>query len=612
MKLNTIEIDNFLGIKQARVQTNRPVLLFAGQNGAGKSSLRDALYVGLLEKPETVRRISKLKEFGAFVGPNGNGATISLGTTSNEGKAGIASVVIGKEKVTRKNKGYQQPEALAFVLEAQRFSLLDEKSRRRLLNDLMAVSMEPKDIEALLGKRDCNAAKVKRITPLLKIGFEAAETEAKTQATAAKGAWQAVTGEAYGSQKAEDWKAAVPDFDPATLAALDVELRHADVALRQWNENVGALRSQQTARVARAEREEQLKPKADRKARIQTKLEVDQAELARLDAEIAAVEAAAAGVPRVGTIHTMGLALKAAAYDLEGKRSQAAVEKALALYEKENGPVVTTAGGDPEAAARLPALRQARTTCASAVANDQRDLKEADDALAEIAALHKQHADDKHDPAELQAALEQVQQIQAKRADVVRRVDEAQGRKRDYEGADEKTRTAFEAHSNVLQWTKIAEALSPTGIPAELLSKALKPINDRLAQNAVDSGWWQVVVTDDVQLKVRMPDGSLRMQNLLSESEQWRCDAMIAEAIAFLSGIRLLVLDRFDVLLPAARLQLLEWLDILADTGDIDCAVVLGATKERPQIDFPGIEVLWIEDGVVSNAPETADEAQQA
>lgn len=612
MKLNNIEIDNFLGIKQARVQTTRPVLLFAGANGAGKSSFRDALYVALLEKPEAVRRISKLKDFGALVGPGGKGAVISLGVVSNEGKEGIASVVIGKDKVTRKGKGYQQPDALPFVLEAQRFSLLDEKARRRLLNDLMAVSMEAKDIEALLGKRDCNAAKVKRITPLLRIGFEAAENEAKQEATKAKGRWHAVTGEAYGSQKAEDWKAEVPDFDPATQAALDVELRHADVALRQWNENVGALRAQQAARVARAEREAELRPKADRKARIQTKLEVDQAELARLDAEIAKVEAAAAGTPRVGTIHTMARAMKASLDDVEGTRSQEAVEAALALYEKEHGPVVTTGGGDPDAAARLPALRQARITCASAVANDERDLKESNDALAEIASLHKQHAEDKHDPNELQAAQEQVTKIQAQRADIVRRIGESQERKRDYEGADEKTRTAFEAHSDVLQWTKIAEALAPTGIPAELLSKALQPINDRLAQNAVDSGWWQVVVDNDIQLQARMPDGTLRMLNLLSESEQWRCDAMIAEAIAFLSGIRLLVLDRFDVLLPAARVQLLEWLDILADTGDIDCAIVLGATKERPQVPQPTIEVLWIEDGMVSNVPETAEEAEQA
>jgi hypothetical protein len=41
---------------------------------------------------------------------------------------------------------------------------------------------------------------------------------------------------------------------------------------------------------------------------------------------------------------------------------------------------------------------------------------------------------------------------------------------------------------------------------------------------------------------------------------------MLAEAISFQSGLRLLVLDRFDVLDAQGRSDLLAWLDVLART----------------------------------------------
>ncbi|MDR0703212.1 MAG: hypothetical protein LBF61_12595 [Azoarcus sp.] len=86
---------------------------------------------------------------------------------------------------------------------------------------------------------------------------------------------------------------------------------------------------------------------------------------------------------------------------------------------------------------------------------------------------------------------------------------------------------------------------------------------------------------------------------LLSESEKWRADAMLAETIANLSKIKLLVLDRFDVLDLKGREDLIAWLDILAQNGEIDTALIFGTLKALPTSLPKTIAAHWIENGFV-------------
>jgi hypothetical protein len=100
-----------------------------------------------------------------------------------------------------------------------------------------------------------------------------------------------------------------------------------------------------------------------------------------------------------------------------------------------------------------------------------------------------------------------------------------------------------------------------------------------------------------------------RPYQLLSESEQWRVDAMLAEAVSHLSGLKLLVLDRMDVLVPEARNQLISWLDVLASTGEVDTALVIGTLKALPG-DLPAtFNACWVDNGVCSDVAEQAQAA---
>ncbi len=152
-----------------------------------------------------------------------------------------------------------------------------------------------------------------------------------------------------------------------------------------------------------------------------------------------------------------------------------------------------------------------------------------------------------------------------------------------------------------MDWTQIADALSPDGIPGELLAEALEPINERLRENATMAEWEPVVIHADMRITYGDRDYAL-----ISESEKWRTDAMIAEAVSHLAGVKLLVLDRFDVLDLKGREDLLYWLDGMATDGDIDTALIFGTLKALPALNFANIEAHWIDNGVAGRMQEAA------
>jgi hypothetical protein len=83
-------------------------------------------------------------------------------------------------------------------------------------------------------------------------------------------------------------------------------------------------------------------------------------------------------------------------------------------------------------------------------------------------------------------------------------------------------------------------------------------------------------------------------------------DAMIAEVVSHLSGLKLLVLDRFDVLDIQGRADLIAWLDILAANAEIDTALIFGTLKALPA-DLPAtMGAYWIEGGIVGKLKAAA------
>src|SRR5690606_3882859 len=119
--------------------------------------------------------------------------------------------------------------------------------------------------------------------------------------------------------------------------------------------------------------------------------------------------------------------------------------------------------------------------------------------------------------------------------------------------AVEATAKAKAHHESVKQWQIATDALSPDGIPAEILGKALVPLNSMLTMLSNTFCWLQVQVDADMMIT-----SGKRPYALQSESEKWRTDAILAMAIANISGLKMAALDRVDVLNICGRTDLID------------------------------------------------------
>jgi energy-coupling factor transporter ATP-binding protein EcfA2 len=602
MRINHLFVSNFLGATAIDVRTPEPVQLFAGRNGAGKSSLRDAIALALTAD---LGRVSLKKEAGQLVHAGADAAVCEVEDADGD-RFSVSITAAGK--ITDSQKGRENAPALQYVLDAQRFARLDATERRAFLFGLTGVKMTPAEIDKRLRARGCDEKKVARVLPLLRSGFDAASKEAKSKATEAKGAWRAITGETFGSEKAKTWRATVPPYDAAAAKEAATALQHADVAIEQWQQQIGTLTAQEAHRKALQAKLPPLREQAGMVERIAAKLATDEQQLAEWEADLTKTTAAAGAGPRVGLVHEFAEQMAAVLMHAErcnwiaDRGDQQVVAECQALlnrYELEHGKI-GAAGGDEKARNRLASVRKSRDLSANAVANDKRDLDAAKRAGAEADAIDAE-LKDPFDAAALAAAREQVEKLKAERAALVAKADTFKTAKAQAEAAEKKTSDAAAHAADVSAWDVIGDALAPDGIPGEILAEALGPINARLAQAAADTAWMPVVIGADMGLTA---DG--RDYRLLSESEKWRVDAMVAEAVAHLSGTRLLVLDRFDVLDAHGRAELLAWLDVLADTGEIDSAFLFATLKAAPTNLPATIAAHWIENGVVGQLKEAA------
>jgi hypothetical protein len=164
---------------------------------------------------------------------------------------------------------------------------------------------------------------------------------------------------------------------------------------------------------------------------------------------------------------------------------------------------------------------------------------------------------------------------------------------RDNEDADEKTEEAKRIHNGIKQWAVLESALSPEGIPLKLTAQAREPINKRLRETAEITGWPQVMICNDLTVEY-----GGRNYGLLSESEAWRVNAILAETLSFVGNVGFFILDRMDVLSPKNRGILLKWLSKVH--GDHETIILTSTLKAKPAKLPPAFSNIWIEDGGIA------------
>lgn len=589
MKLTGIKIQNILGASAVDVAINLPVALVAGKNYAGKSSVQEAVRMALTG--ETVR-VSLKKDYGRLV------------TEGQEVGFAVVEIEDGQAAMTLPNGAHERHSALLaahervlpMVLDAQRFARLPDQERRAFLFGLMGLSADGPAVRARLEAKGCAANKIEAIMPILRAGFPAACEDAKAKATAAKGAWRQVTGETYGAKKAIGWKAAKPAYDKAGLDIAKAQAASNDEAIEKASAAVGDLSGQEKRYAEQKERLSELRERAGHYARIQDKLNRDEAELKQWKEKVEETRRKAGAVPS-----EKPFACPHCAGSVVYRPNMIGAE--LQIYEQPKH--------DPEAAEKLPEYERALALMESAVANGRRDLAASDSAAKTLREFEDAGLTDPPDAEAIAVAKRLLEDLKQKRVNLMGQIKALEEAARLAEAADKKTADAAQHHADVAAWDLIGDALAPNGIPGDMLAEALGPINARIAQSAADTGWMTVTIDQDMSLYTAADTESQgifehRPYALLSESEKWRVDAMIAEAVSHLSGLKLLMLDRFDVLDIQGRADLFAWLDILAANGEIDTCLLFGTLKALPAELPATVCGHWIEAGVAGKLKAAA------
>ncbi|MBC7656881.1 MAG: AAA family ATPase [Frankiaceae bacterium] len=566
MRINQITVENYQRLTSVNIPVSAPILLLAGENEAGKTSIADAIYHAITG---SARRVAMKKDFKDLVHDGQKKGVIAI-EVGEDDQQGVFTVTVPSDKRTIVD--VDENPLMPYLLDAKRFTQIKPDERRTLLFGITGTRISAKTILEKLKEKGANTDKTVTIGAVMLGGFAAAHTEAKAQASESRGAWKEIAGEAYGKVKAEAWKAERPVFDPEKIAQLkndDTAIKAKVSALQQ---EVGANAVLRTAQLQRQMRRVGMLNTIEQTERRTTKLAADQTLVDEWAAKVAHTTQLAGSGPKVVPIacpHCAGL-----------------VEIHAGQLTQHN----PTKSGDPKSIALLPQHQKTLDQVTHARDNAKRDLDECVTAQAQLQELDASDGEpmDESDAALTQAALASC----IKTADIVfaalngqRAASDAAAR------ADANTTRALRHHNDATDWDQIAEWLAPEGIQAELLKGAMDPFNSRLARTAKITGWPQASIDSDMTIRI-----GGRAHSLCSASAKWRAEASITEAISHVSKIRTFLLDEAEVLIGPNRLAFLKWMHQLAATGEVDTAIVIGSFKEKP-VCPPTFQVEWIADG---------------
>lgn len=592
MRIDHITAKNFVGARAVDIDLDTPVTIFAGLNGAGKSSLREGISAALTGD---VSRVALKKDYPSMITEGAKKAIVALETD-----AGPASLTLPDGK----HVGLPvYTAALPYVLEPSTFAGIKPDERRTLLFDLTGLPATPEKVKGLLIDRNCAVKKIDKVIPMLRSGFPAAVKFAEDEAREAKGSWRTVTGEQWGKEKAEGWEAEIPLFDAKKHASVTEALAAAEGRLSDANTAVGSVQEKHRAHQAAADSATRNAELAQSVTRIEAKLTTDKEHLAQAEASLLDAQQRAGDAPREGLLHELAKAVREFTViiaDSEGvvQRDTGSIlpwdnydfSTAADSYGAYVGQFGEPGGaGDAESRAKLPELTKARDLMKRAVENDERDLAAA---TAASKALQLQADVEKVTEEEVAAARRSVAAATEQRGKLRADLDALNNAKRAADAAASKTKEAAGYHADIAQWLAIAEALAPDGIPGDMLAEALAPLNHQLSSLAAFAEWAVPVIGTDMTIRA---DG--RLYALLSESEKYRVDALLALTIAVISESRIVSFDRFDVLDLKGRGDLLALLDDMTIQGELSTALVFGTLKKVPEGLPSSTRAHWIEQG---------------
>ena len=556
MKIKSLKIKSFLGIREWSAAFDRKIAFVHGPNASGKSSIRDAILFALTGK---ARGVEKKKDAAFLANRNDpTGLRVEIEFADGFKVTRSASAVTPTQGIIDEKI---RPELAGVVMNAFRFPELTTAERRDLVRGLQDPAELAGKVRQALAATGLTDAVITEVIAIVPTGLDRAEAFAVEKRRESKRRLEETTllQNVEKITKIED-----VEYDLSTIAIDDVrenltavQKEHSDIVQRIGCAKIFDL--------------DELKKK---QAEIGRRLDAAGARIkgdtmAKVESEIAAIE-------REKMAAEVNLNRLLDAYASLSKLSYCPLHKELECPIK--GPQRTQiirgiADNGTSARKRIKELEEKLPA-----------LRERLKAVKDCAELERQHQSILDEitktPQENIPALETEKSALEKRVEIgVTLLREVDRYRQSVAAAESAKNLAATLEHDVASWDNAAKSL---GKDSTLRRDAAKGFDvARAVRGVVDHllPGRKLEVDDDYEPRL---DG-VPLQ-LLSRSERFRVGIAFADAISHAAGLRLLVIDECDILRGESQYGLFGFLHSIIP--DYDTIIILATTETETEIDI--------------------------
>lgn len=511
-----VSITNFRGITAAEliVEVGRPVLI-TGPNGSGKSSCAQALQAVLSGEPIPLSGLRK-SDAGMLVHAGAGKALVEA-----EAADGSWRTSVRYPSARVESTGRPVPSSV-YALGLVDLTTLEPRKQAVVLLDYLKALPDANDLAHALSYAKMTAEQLAKLWESITTnGWDVALRLATEKGQRAKGQWEAITGERYGSQKGEGW---TPDgWESGLELASEESLTASLTQSREFLEAAIAVSAVSDEKRAELERLAET---------------VDQCAVL---AEEATKHAA--------TLEREAKSLRDAFHALPEESKDEQTKPCPHC----SGAVVVRGGTLAKPSPRDPA-------------EDARRAKARHDARVELDKAHAQRNDAYSAQHKAQAALSAARTAKAELKDLpppgAATSDEQleaarEGVRRDETrlAAFKRQREAAKIHDGLRINGAVIEQLKPEGLRLLKLREALRAFNERLSAICARAEWPRV----DLDESLTVSFGG-RPLVLLSASERFRASVTVQLALAEIDQSPVVVIDAADILDSTGRNALMRLL----------------------------------------------------
>lgn len=549
MKIN---VENFMGCEKADVEVAK-VTYICGLNHQGKTSFINAVSAALTGTP-VILGLRKT-DLGMLVRTGTAAAKVKI---ENEDSA----VAITYPKAEMQTTGSNPPSVSKIAAGVDSIVDFSAKERSEYIRNITGCAPTKDDLKAFLKERYIENEKIadKVWEKIDQDGFDASLERAKDTGRALKQQWSIVTGETYGSQKAETWQPAgwtsdlidtSEESQQANITGLQAELE--DLISRQaidsdLLERLKKETSEEKVKELTAKREECLKALTNARAETQDLYQ-------KLDR-----------LPN---------------FNADEKQICPHCGGNLCIVQ---GRIVEYNGLSDDAKEKIQKQREdLQKEYRIAKENEEKHEKAYNEIFSEC-----------HDAEE---KLKKLNDLQSKSGNNVTERD-IDIKREELRKANEGL-TAFKAakeakrlSDNIKENQVIIDALDMSGIRKNSMIRGLEKFNSALETVCTVAGWGKVSVDND--LTILMND---RPYVLLSESEKMRCNITLQLAITGYNNDSTVIIDGAELLDKNGKNGLLKFLSSQNKFNAIVGLMLPSADKAPKSIEH-GIKSYWVENGI--------------